>query len=83
MKKIKTIANKTSISFDNEVNQAIANGWTLVRRYYTTDGYFVAEMERVVMLSCEICKHFAKGYTEEPCLYCANGAGKDDKWEKV
>ena len=81
MIKIKTIANKTTTGFDNEVNQAVADGWKLVRRYYTPDCYFVAELEKVVMLSCETCKHVTKSYEDEPCLHCANGGGKVDHWE--
>lgn len=82
MKQIKTIADKSQIGFDRQVNEALVNGWELVKRYYTPDFYFVAEMETEVITEeercCENCKYFEQSSQSEPCLSCSEVA---DKWE--
>lgn len=44
MKQIKTIYKQSTIDFDEQVNDALAEGWTLVRRTFDANG-FLAELE--------------------------------------
>ena len=45
---ILTIAEMTAARFDARVNEAIADGWRLEKRYYAQDGLFIAEMTKKV-----------------------------------
>lgn len=80
MLQIKTIRNTDPAAFDEAVNTALAEGWTLTRRLTGPD--FIAELEREVITeeerSCENCAHYSKKLGEEPCLSCSVDA---DKWE--
>lgn len=74
MKQIKTIICVTSEQdFDNMVNIAIRDGWTLVKRDIlppcetTTIHYhraLYAELERDIEKCCETCKH---NFDEDEC----------------
>lgn len=95
MKQIKTIKNRldNNEEFDNEVNTAIKEGWTLVKRdiilpiaqsplttFYTM---LYAELERDVYNEgdkkyCKNCKHDGTLFVPgSPCPKCK----KFDKWE--
>lgn len=81
MKQIKTIIDKSASAFDKEVNQALREGWELVKRY--CEGYgFIAELEREEITederTCENCKHSTSSAAVEPCLSCDE---KCSKWE--
>ena len=45
MKQIKTIYQNAASTFDDKVNEALRDGWTLVRRTFDNQG-FLAELER-------------------------------------
>ena len=79
MLQIKTIHTQSATDFDERVNEALADGWTLARRLTGPDA-FVAELERElpgeIEQTCETCKHFELENYEEPCAHC-NG----DCWE--
>lgn len=45
MKQIKTIYQNSANAFDDRVNEALRDGWTLVRRTFDSQG-FLAELER-------------------------------------
>jgi hypothetical protein len=77
MKQIKTIAEKSTQKFDDTVNLALLQGWGLVRRYYTPDNFFVAELEREDETepepgkkSCENCRHVQSDPYGVPCNQC-------------
>ena len=64
--KIKTITAQTSIEFDEAVNAALAEGWTLKRRDIQPPaalgpgdilGVFYAELELEEERSCRTCRH--------------------------
>lgn len=93
MKQIKTIVSTIDNheTFDKEVNDAIAGGWTLVKREVINpnnqphfDTYFnialYAELEREIERDCENCKHHGKGCDDEPCAHC-DAFKNFDKWE--
>jgi hypothetical protein len=81
MKQIKTIQNNNPVKFDENVNGALQEGWTITRRYYN-HGNFIAELETEVITEdekcCENCAHYSKSPAKEPCLSCGDDA---DKWE--
>jgi hypothetical protein len=95
MKQIKTIKNRldNNVAFDEEVNNAIAEGWQLTKRevlvpmaqsnslqMYVT---LYAELEREIITEaekcCENCAHFDVAPGEEPCSKCMNG----ECWEET
>lgn len=96
MKQIKTIIKRMDNEplwnqFDIEVNNAIADGWTLTKREVlkpyegatrTWCRMLYAELEREIIAEadrcCENCRHYDTPVTEEPCLSCNDAA---DKWE--
>ncbi len=82
MKQIKTIAEQNTQVFDDTVNLALEQGWGLVRRYYTPDNYFVAELEREIITeaerTCENCRYRDNDPRIEPCPNCSDDC---DKWE--
>lgn len=72
MKQIKTIYSRSSNAFDEEVNLALKDGWTLTRRTFDPEG-FLAELEKdeapEVLVEAsqelvEICKEMAEGIGE-------------------
>ena len=81
--------------FDGEVNAALAEGWTLVKRgvldphvgeIYDYTRTFYAELERKEQEEteedCLLCKHFDKPDGEEPCSVCCHGVPSySSKWE--
>ena len=81
MLQIKTIRETDAADFDIEVNHALADGWTLTRRYTHLDD-FVAEMERDVITDdekcCDNCKYCERLSDTEPCCSCSD---EGDKWE--
>lgn len=82
MLQIKTIHNTDPAAFDEAVNTALAEGWTLTRRLTGPGPGFVAELEKEIITEgercCENCAHYEKGVGVEPCLSCSEDA---DKWE--
>jgi hypothetical protein len=82
MKQIKTICHASTEIFDNEVNAALTDGWTLVNRYTLPSEYFVAELEREVITeaerTCDNCRYRDQEENMEPCRNCSKDA---DKWE--
>lgn len=79
MKQIKTIYKNSSSAFDDQVNAALKEGWTLVRRTFDAAG-FLAELEREEP-SCKNCKHFRTPLSQEPCRSCEDANGAPDQWE--
>lgn len=81
MLQIKTIKATFPRDFDQQVNEALADGWTLTRRLTGHDD-FVAEMEREIITEaerdCENCKHSGLPLESAPCCFCNTEA---DKWE--
>lgn len=81
MLQIKTIYKNDPVRFDAEVNEAIADGWTLSRRTFDPQG-FLAELEREIIAEaercCENCKYYEQQPESEPCRSCGENA---DKWE--
>lgn len=95
MKQIKTITKQLdgSVQFDAEVNAALAEGWTLVKRevlqaYEGRTRVFYrmlyAELEREIVekegpveFICETCAHFDELSHRPPCCECMD----EDKWE--
>ena len=83
--KIKTITAQIPTEFDNAVNAALAQGWTLTLRRvlppHTVGGdhppLYYAELELVP--TCENCKHEACDPDDPstPCHRCEN----DNCWE--
>lgn len=94
MKQIKTIKNRldNATDFDEAVNLAFAEGWTLTKREVLqpkaqsenvqTYTMLYAELEREIITEaercCENCAHFDKSSNMEPCRHCGETA---DKWE--
>ncbi len=83
MKQIKTIYEGSPEKFDEQVNAAIAEGWTLDKRGLNQYG-FIAELEREIVTeeeqTCENCKHYNKPAGAEPCISCTPEEGAW-KWE--
>lgn len=89
MIQIKTIAQDLSRSekFDKEVNEAIADGWTLAKRerVSTPSGYkdyLYAELVRETITEaercCENCAHYDTVSHNPPCCDCS---ADGNKWE--
>ena len=101
MKQIKTIIGTVSNgyydrdteNFDKEVNETIAEGWTLVERKVLmpqvqptignpAHAMLYAELEKNTITEakrcCGNCAHFRVMAYQEPCLSCNSDA---DKWE--
>lgn len=94
MLQIKTIHDQllNAYTFDQEVNTAIAEGWTLTKREVLlpnarpvdVDGCVVlyAELEKEVITEaercCENCRYCDCDSRLEPCINCNDNA---DKWE--
>lgn len=83
MLQIKTIRDKDPAAFDEAVNTALADGWTLARRLTGAD--FIAEMEKEIITEaercCENCKHCDLDGNCEPCRDCNDGVKYPTKWE--
>lgn len=83
MLQIKTIYTRDPDVFDEKVNTALAEGWTLSRRTFDPQG-FLAELERVVITDgercCDNCRYCDCDATLEPCVNCSDSA---DKWEPM
>lgn len=81
MLQIKTIYKDSANVFDEEVNKALTEGWTLTRRTFDPNG-FLAELERETITdaekSCETCKYWEQQPESEPCRSCSEDC---DKWE--
>lgn len=89
--KIKTILEESITAFDAAVNEALAQGWTLVKRdvlapYVAQTAphetsvwprFYYAELELVPC--CDNCKHEARDPDDPstPCHRCEN----DEMWE--
>ena len=84
MLQIKTIRNTDPAAFDEAVNAALADGWTLTRRLTGPGPDFVAEMEREVVTekerTCENCKYWEQQPESPPCRDCSDDC---DKWEQM
>ena len=81
MKQIKTIRKVHPEDFDKEVNDALSEGWTLVRRGIFPS-YFVAELEREIITEaercCDNCAHCDKPGSSMPCADCKDAS----HWEE-
>lgn len=81
MLQIKTIRRVDPCEFDEAVNAALADGWTLTRRLTGTD--FVAEMERVIITEeekfCDNCKYCDCSAEAIPCKDCFDAS----HWEAL
>lgn len=84
MLQIKTIYYRIASEFDEEVNAALAEGWTLTRRAFAADG-FLAELTREVITEaercCDNCAHSDKDPNREPCRGCEDGEIAPTNWE--
>jgi hypothetical protein len=93
MLQIKTIKYQLNAAetFDEKVNAALAEGWTLTKREVLPPAdlgdrvafrMLYAELEREEITEaercCENCAHYDNGAHQEPCLSCSEDA---DKWE--
>lgn len=99
MKQIKTFMKRADdwVQFDAEVNKAIAEGWTLVKRdvlrpYEGPTRIFhrmlYAELERETVevkqaeeRNCETCAHFNKSLRHSPCCNCEDVNNVPTLWE--
>lgn len=85
MKQIKTITNKNPRAFDEAVNEALRDGWTLTERGLVRRGYYAA-LERNDYVpeyaSCGNCAHDYKGSipTEHAIQRC-RGCKEYSRWE--
>lgn len=81
MLQIKTIRRADPCEFDEAVNEALLEGWTLTRRHVFPD-HFVAEMEQVIITEaekcCDNCKHCFTREDKEPCVKCEDAS----HWEE-
>ena len=77
MKQIKTIRRAAPEDFDEEVNAALLDGWTLGKRYLSDVG-FVAELEREEITEaekcCENCKYCEATPEDIPCRNCIDAS---------
>lgn len=94
MLQIKTIRRADPCEFDEAVNSALLEGWTLTRRLTGPD-HFVAEMEREVETEneecyktyddkwarkrCANCEHYGVCTSDPPCSECRDF----DQWEAL
>lgn len=99
MKQIKTIYEdltnpKALDNFDNEVNQALAEGWTLTKRDVlkpyeseTTCWHRIlyAELEKEIITEderdCSNCRYRDVDEYAHPCIECDPDGTGVDKWE--
>lgn len=83
MLQIKTIYKASAAEFDKEVNEALADGWSISRRTFDPQG-FLAELEREVITEaekgCENCRYCEQQPESEPCRSCSDDC---DKWEPL
>lgn len=81
MLQIKTIRRTDPERFDDAVNEALADGWTLTRRCLVPEG-FIAELEKVIITeaerTCENCRHRDTPPEQEPCFSCSETCSE---WE--
>lgn len=85
MLRIKTIVHHDSKTFDEQVNTALMEGWTLIKREVIqtspTTWKLYAELETVVITEsekcCENCLHFEKDGSDLPCNACEDASN----WE--
>lgn len=81
MLQIKTIYRRSAAEFDKDVNEALADGWSISRRTFDPND-FLAELERETITeaekSCETCKYWEQQPESEPCRSCSEDC---DKWE--
>ena len=93
MKQIKTIYKKSPSEFDNNVNEALQDGWKLMRRTFD-DGGFIAELEKNVVTEkeitdeipriCETCIHNGNPLYAYPCGGCKEMVTVSrSEWEAV
>lgn len=79
MLQIKTVIDNSASKFDEEVNKALADGWTLTRRLAGPDA-FVAELEKNIITEaekcCENCKYCNVPGNIPPCADCNPDGGK-------
>lgn len=84
MIQIKTIMEQNPEKFDKRVNEALAEGWYIVRRLANHDG-FIAEMETQILTekerTCENCKYHGFDPNWGPCLDCEDGEVYPSNWE--
>lgn len=77
MIQIKTIRRADPCEFDEAVNEALAEGWTLTRRLTGPD-HFIAEMETVVITEaekcCDNCKYSEYAAQTFPCCACEDAS---------
>lgn len=81
MKQIKTIEEATAREFDEAVNQALREGWELIKRHIVCD-LFIAELEKNEITEgercCNNCKHCDKPPHVLPCKTCED----ESNWEE-
>ena len=78
MLKIKTIVHHESEVFDEGVNTALLEGWTLTKRSViqvsSTAWKLYAELEKVIITEaekcCDNCRYYALDSNMEPCRHC-------------
>jgi len=84
MKQIKTIyysTERNETKFDEAVNEALADGWSLIKRdviqavncgnvYYHRSFYAELEKDVTVKKSCSNCKYHALSSQQNPCRDC-------------
>lgn len=94
MKQIKTIVTDMMEGkiFDQKVNEAIENGWVLIRRDVLVPhgqhrlSSLYAELERElgeVKRKCETCGHFREPLKSAPCRSCERVNGAPTAWEPI
>lgn len=75
MLQIKTICKNLTKDFDDAVNAALADGWTLCRRFVLPEG-FIAEMEKEIITEaerdCDNCEYRDLDPDRNPCASCNN-----------
>ena len=80
MLQIKTVKETNPETFDEKVNAALAEGWTLTRRL-TGAADFVAELEREVITEAERCCENCRFWEQdggEPCDNCDEFSAWED-----
>lgn len=75
MLQIKTIYDTEPEKFDEKVNAALADGWTLVKRHLGTCGWN-AELEKEIITKdeqdCDNCEYCDLSEDSGPCRTCQN-----------
>ena len=87
MKQIKTIKEQNPDKFDKRVNDALAEGYYIVRRLANQEG-FIAELEINVVAEkergCENCRYGDTDACLGPCSDCEDGMnGYPTKWDPI